>query len=101
MVTVEYRVDPQKSRDFLAALDRLEGIRRREGAIDWGLFHDPAAPARYLETFMVDSWAEHVGQQELRTPADREIEQQVRSAAEGEPTVSQFVPATPNSGRPA
>lgn len=97
MVTVEYRVDPQRSREFLAALNRLEEIRRRAGAINWGVFYDPATPARYLETYLVDSWAEHLRQQELRTPADREIEQQVRSVAEGEPTVSQFVLARANA----
>lgn len=101
MVTVEYRIDLQKSREFLAAMKRLEVVRRRDGAINWGLFYDPATPTHYLETFLVDSWAEHLRQHARQTAADREIAQQVRSVAEGEPTVSHFVFARPNARRRA
>jgi MFS family permease len=101
MVTVEYRVDPQRSREFLAAMKRLEVVRRRDGAINWGLFYDPATPTRYLETFMVDSWAEHMRQHERQTAADREIARQVRSVAEEEPAVSHLVFARPNTRRRA
>jgi hypothetical protein len=35
MVTVEYRIDPKNRKQFLAALDRVEQERRRDGAYAW------------------------------------------------------------------
>lgn len=40
MVTLEYRVDPANADEFVAAMQVLGTIRRRDGAIQWGLFHD-------------------------------------------------------------
>jgi hypothetical protein len=31
----------------------LEEMRRRDGALRWDLFVDPASRARYVETFLV------------------------------------------------
>lgn len=74
LVTVEYLIDPPSARDFSRAMRRMRRLRRRDGAIRWGLFEDAATPGRYLETFVVESWAEHVRQHERVTVADREIE---------------------------
>jgi hypothetical protein len=45
----------------------------------WELFEDVAAPGRYLETFVVESWAEHLRQHERATVADRQVWERVRS----------------------
>ena len=52
----------------------MRRIRRRDGAIRWGLFEDAATPGRYIETFVVESWAEHLRQHERVTISDRETE---------------------------
>jgi hypothetical protein len=70
LVTVEYRIDPAKRRPFVAALDRLGRERRRDGAYRWGVFEDTADPSRFVETFLVDSWLEHLRQHERVTNAD-------------------------------
>jgi Transmembrane secretion effector len=56
------------------AMQAMRTIRRRDGAIRWGLFEDTATPGRYLETFVVESWAEHLRQHDRVTISDREIE---------------------------
>jgi MFS family permease/quinol monooxygenase YgiN len=71
LITVEYRIDPDRSREFAKAMHDLSISRRRDGAIRWGLFEDTADPSRYLETFVVESWAEHLRQHERVTAADR------------------------------
>ncbi len=71
LITVEYRIDPERSREFAKAMHDLSISRRRDGAIRWGLFEDTADPSRYLETFVVESWAEHLRQHERVTAADR------------------------------
>ena len=50
---------------------RDEGIRRRDGAYRWGIFRDTEVEERYLEMFLVNSWAEHMRQHERQTQADR------------------------------
>jgi hypothetical protein len=93
LVTVEYRIDPHRTAEFALAMLELGRVRRRDGAVDWGLFEDVAEQGRYLETFMVESWAEHLRQHERPTVADRQIWERVRSfhLPDGPPTVSHLV----------
>jgi predicted MFS family arabinose efflux permease len=81
LVTLKYVIDPEKAPEFLAEIHKYERIRRRDGAISWGVFVDTEAPSIYLESFKVDSWAEHERQHNRFTQADREIEKQVFSYA--------------------
>jgi predicted MFS family arabinose efflux permease len=94
LVTVEYRIDPAKRRAFLAALDRLGRERRRDGAYRWGVFEDAADPSRFVETFLVDSWLEHLRQHERVTNADRVLQTQVQLfQMEGTPKVTHMIAA--------
>jgi MFS family permease len=81
LVTLKYVIDPAKAPEFLGEIHKYERIRRRDGAISWGVFVDTEAPAIYLESFKVDSWAEHERQHNRFTQADREIEKRVLSYA--------------------
>lgn len=74
LVTVEYSIDPKRGAQFAETMEAVRRIRRRDGAIRWGLFEDAANPGRYIETFVVESWAEHLRQHERMTVSDREIE---------------------------
>ncbi len=74
LITVEYQVDPERGADFARAMKELERIRRRDGAIQWGLFEDAGAPGRFVETFLVESWGEHLRQHARVTVADRVLE---------------------------
>jgi MFS family permease len=71
MVTVEYRVAPENRSRFLKALYRYSRARRRDGAYDWRLFEDPAENGKFVETFMTDSWLEHLRLHARVTKADR------------------------------
>jgi len=73
MVTIEYRVQPDKRAEFVAAMQAVREMRRRNGAYFWELFHESADPARYLECFIDESWLEHLRQHERASVADREI----------------------------
>lgn len=78
LVTVEYQINPERSQDFIQVMHELGNIRRRDGAIRWGLFYDIAYPSRFVETFIVESWAEHLRQHGRTTIADRLAEEHVR-----------------------
>ncbi len=93
LITVKYVIDPAKAHDFLHHMYRYERIRRRDGATEWGVFADTESPDVYLETFLVDSWAEHERQHERFTRADREAEQRVQSFARKPIEVKHYVHA--------
>jgi predicted MFS family arabinose efflux permease len=97
LVTVEYRIDPNNREPFLAALESLGRERRRDGAYAWGVFEDTAIEGRMVETFLVESWLEHLRQHERVTNADRVLQDLVRRFhTQGAPTVAHLVAAEPN-----
>ena len=57
----------------------VKRILQRDGAVRWGLFVDPAQPTHYLETFLVESWAEHMRQHARVTGEDRRAQDRARS----------------------
>ena len=96
LVTVEYIVDHQHVADFVKAMHQYERVRRRDGASRWGIFHDTEAPDRYVETFLVNSWAEHLRQHDRQTVADGELEGRLRSYVRGDPRVQHLIYARPH-----
>lgn len=88
LVTVEYRISVEQREAFLAALERLSDERGRDGAYRWSVFEDIAEPGRFVETFLVESWLEHLRQHERVTNADRVLEEQVHRFARSTPKVT-------------
>jgi len=78
MVSIEYRVQPDKRVEFVAAMHGVREMRRRNGAYFWELFHDSAEPTRYIEVFMDESWLEHLRQHERVSVADRAIQKNAK-----------------------
>jgi MFS family permease len=96
LVTVEYHIDPKNREPFLHALARGARERRRDGAYDWGIFEDPAKEGRFIETFLTDSWLDHLRQHQRVTKADRIVEQVVRRFQVGDgPKTTHLVGAQP------
>jgi Transmembrane secretion effector len=93
LVTVEYRIEPRDREQFLAAMEQLGYERRRNGAYGWGVFEDSASEGRMLETFLVESWVEHLRQHERVTNADRVLQELVNQfqTAGSEPKVTHFI----------
>jgi MFS family permease len=95
LVTIEYRIDAKQSSNFIEAMRDMGRIRRRDGAISWYLLSDLADPGRYVETFFVESWAEHLRQHERMTNADRAVEDRIRAfhIEDRPPVVSHLISA--------
>jgi MFS family permease len=87
LVVLEYHVDPERVDDFLQAMRQYGRIRRRDGASRWGICRDLETADRYVETFVVSSWAEHLRQHDRLTRADSKLEQRLRSCIRDRPTV--------------
>ncbi|MCU1264908.1 MAG: transporter [Acidobacteria bacterium] len=79
ITVVEYRIDPKTADEFLQAMKDMKRIRQRDGAIRWNLSRDTADPQRYVETFVTESWADHLRQHERVTAENREVEQRAQA----------------------
>jgi MFS family permease len=93
LVTVEYAIEPGDSAAFARAIRALGEIRLRDGALRWGVWADTTVPGRYLESFVVESWIEHLRQHERMTAADRAVQDIARVFHRGGelPRVTHFI----------
>jgi len=96
LVTVKYVIDPANASNFLEEIYKYQRIRRRDGATRWGIYYDTEARNVYLETFIVDSWAEHERQHDRFTVADREVEDRVVGYALEAVVVKHYIHADRN-----
>jgi len=93
MVSVDYQIDAAEADAFVGAIHDLRAIRLRDGAVRWGLFHDAADESHYVETFLVESWAEYLRQRERMTMTDRDVRDRVYRYQRGSipPPVSRMI----------
>jgi len=91
LITVEYEVTPENCVAFVKAVHRLGRLRRRDGASRWGIFRDTESTDKYIETFIVNSWAEHLRQHERSVRADRLVEDAVGRVSHDSAIVRHFL----------
>ena len=65
----------------------------RDQVAQWAIFRDTEVADRYLEIFLVNSWAENLRQHERLTQADRELEGRIGSYLSAEPKVRHLIDA--------
>ena len=88
LVMVTYQIEPKNREGFLQALEKAGRERRRDGAYIWRVYEDPSTSGRFVETFLSDSWADHLRQHQRVTMADRALEEAVRSFQVGDGPVT-------------
>lgn len=102
LITVTFHINPDKAEEFVRAAHELGRVRCRDGAVRWALFRDPFEPARYMESYVLESWLERQRQLERFTVADHEIRNRVFNLHVGAapPAVSRMLltrlPANPS-----
>ena len=74
MVQIEYEVGPATAPAFVAAMDEVGHLRRRNGAIRWRLFQDVTQGEHWIETFVLGDWVEHQRLRRRMTVADVALE---------------------------
>jgi MFS family permease/quinol monooxygenase YgiN len=78
LVTVAYDVRPESEETFQRALALVGRSRRRTGAVQWSVYRDAEEPGRFIETYVVPSWEEHVRQHGRRTVTDASLTEGLR-----------------------
>lgn len=98
MVMIEYAVHPAHHGAFVEAMDAVANERRRDGAYAWGLYEDTAQPGRLVETFLTESWVEHLRQHERVTKADEVLQARASRYLLGSPVVTHLISAKAEAG---
>jgi Transmembrane secretion effector len=87
-VELSYRIRVDEAAAFMEAISQLRAPRRRDGATIWRVYRDLADPSRYVERFIVTSWADYLRQRTRTTVADQALETQVREFLQDGETVT-------------
>ncbi|WP_405177085.1 MFS transporter [Nocardia sp. NBC_01377] len=96
MVLRTYDVPAERADEFLAAMAFLGRSRQRTGAMEWRLYRDVGVLDRYVEAFVVRSWAEHMHQHQVRLTAQDQLrEQDVLRFTVGEEQITHLVAVEP------
>ena len=86
-------IAPENRPAFLRAIHDVAPTRRRNGAASWRVFRDLAEDGRYVERYLIASWAEYMRLRARMTLADRELQDRVRQyqRAETPIRISRFI----------
>jgi hypothetical protein len=77
LIQIEYQIAPEHGDAFLRAIHAVGTVRRRNGASSWRVFRDLGEDGRYVERFIVTSWAEYVRLRTRMTITDRKLQDRV------------------------
>jgi MFS family permease len=73
LIQNEYRISTENRDAFLRAIHDLGPVRRRNGATSWRVFRDLGEEGRYVERYIIASWAEYVRLRSRMTVSDRRL----------------------------
>lgn len=91
LITIQYAVRHEREAEFIEVIHEYGRTRRRDGAYRWGIYRDTEAADRYVEIFLVNSWAEHMRQHDRQTQADRRLEQRLYECVMDEPDIRHLI----------
>lgn len=83
VVELEYDVDPERARDFYAAMMRLQRVRKRIGGFDWSIARDIENVALWTERYHCPTWGDYLRMRDRYTHADFLIQAEANSFNRG------------------
>jgi MFS family permease len=84
VVTIEYRVRPDRAGDFMRVINELGRIRRRDGARRWSVCQDLDQPHIWVERFESPTWTDYQRRLTRPTTGDQGIREQLKELVEDE-----------------
>jgi MFS family permease len=102
LIQLEYRIDPDDRDAFLEAIEKVGPTRRRNGATSWRVFRDVGEDGRFVERYVIASWAEYVRLRSRMTMADSRLQQRVAELQRADTPirVSRLIGLTTESAQP-
>jgi MFS family permease len=84
VVTITYRVPAGNAAAFLAMINEIGRVRRRDGARRWSVCQDIDDPQYWVERFESPTWLDYLRRQSRPTQADRELRQRMFALIDGD-----------------
>jgi hypothetical protein len=91
LVQIEYEVLAHERERFVAEMQELGRMRRRDGAYTWDCCFDIRDRLRAVETFQIESWLEHLRTHERMGPPIHRVLERVRALCSAAPRARYFV----------
>jgi MFS family permease len=79
LIQIEYRIEPDHRAEFLRLIQKVEWIRRRNGATSWRVFRDLGQEGVFVERYLLESWAEYMRLRGRMTLAERKLIDEIES----------------------
>lgn len=100
MIIIHYRVAEGKESEFLSLIHQLGRSRKRDGAYVWDILEDVTEPNHFIESYMLESWLEHLRQHERVTHTERVLQEKIHGLMKDNipPRVTHFVGPASISG---
>lgn len=99
MIEIRYRIDTADVDEFLYFMrTEQRRLRKRNGAITWGLFQDTGVEHDFVEVYVEESWTQHLRARRRLTKDDMRIIRKARSYHHGPeaPEISRKVSRRPS-----
>ena len=98
VVVIEYRVPAEHAVEFVAVINDVGRIRRRDGARAWSICQDIDTPERWIERFESPTWLDHLRWRTRPTESDQAVRARLVRLIVGEHgTVRRFVERPPGA----
>ncbi|NJL20866.1 MAG: MFS transporter [Leptolyngbyaceae cyanobacterium SM1_3_5] len=88
LVMLQYDIQIDRIQEFVETIQPLRLSRERDGVTRWDLWQDVSVWGRFVECFIVESWAEHCRQFSRFTISDQELEDRVRSCLQNQEAIA-------------
>ncbi len=73
IVEIEYHIGPQHARQFYQVMQRVQQIRRRNGAHAWSIARDVTDSSVWTERFRCPTWIDYLRMRGRATQSERDI----------------------------
>ena len=84
LVSIEYHIRQEDSHAMHHLMRELGALRRRDGAVHWGVFEDVARPGTFIEIFIEESWVAHMRQHLRVSGTHKQLQEKIRALHQGD-----------------
>jgi hypothetical protein len=82
VVEVDYRVDPDRARDFYSVMMRMQRMRKRIGGFEWSISRDIEDPWLWTERYHCPTWGDYLRMRDRYTQMDFDVQAEAQSYSE-------------------
>jgi MFS family permease len=97
VVAIEYRVPPENAVEFVAVINEIGRIRRRDGARAWSIAQDIDSTDRWIERFESPTWLDHLRWRTRPTQSDQAVRARLQRLIVGGHSVRRLVVRPPGA----